>query len=139
MGDDPSGQLRHDLLLVAADWQSRALILAELQESGYEVMAVPGVAYAINALLKGLIDPPLLLLDVHNDASATPEQVRGLISLLPDRPVILMVGVFDRDRWEPLREEVTRYFQRPIRIGDVIGAVQALLPPQELKPPSPSS
>jgi len=128
MGNDAPGGLRHDLLLVAADWQSRALILAELQELGYEVMAVPGVAYAINALLKGLIDPPLLLLDVHNDATATPEKVRGLLSLLPDRPVIFMTGVFDRDRWEPLRGEVTRYFQRPIRIGDVIAAVQALLP-----------
>lgn len=130
MGREAPLEQRHDLLLTAADWQSRALILAELQELGYQVMAVPGVEYAINAILRGLNDPPLLLLDVHHDPAATPENVRGLISLLKGRPVILMVGIFDRERWEPLRGEVTRYFQRPVRIGDVIAAVQELLPPE---------
>ena len=128
MGSESPVEQRHDLLLAAADWQSRALILAELQELGYQVMAVPGVEYAINAILRGLNDPPLLLIDVHHDPDATPEQVRGLLSLVPDRPVILMVGIFGRARWEPLRGEVTRYFQRPVRIGDVIAAVQELLP-----------
>jgi len=128
MGSDQPVETRHDLLLAAADWQSRALILAELQELGYQVMAVPGVTYATNAILRGLDDPPLLIIDVHHDSDATPESVRGLLSLVPGRPVILMVGIFDRDRWEPLREEVTRYFQRPVRIGDVIAAVQDLLP-----------
>jgi DNA-binding NtrC family response regulator len=128
MPDTPAGTLRRDILLTAADWQSRALILAELQELGYEVMAVPGVDYAVNAILKGLDDPPLLLIDVHHDPSATPEKVRGLISLLPGRPVILLAGVFDSERWQPLSEEVARYFRRPVRIGDVIAAVQDLLP-----------
>ena len=128
MADPPSVELRHDLLLSSADWQSRALILAELQELGYEVMAVPGVAYAINAILKGLDDPPLLLIDVYRDPEATPEKVRGLISLLPERPVILLAGTFDRERWLPLCEEVARCFLRPIRIGDVIDAVRDLLP-----------
>lgn len=128
MANHPPLELRHDLLLSSADWQSRALILAELQELGYEMMAVPGVDYAVNAILKGLNDPPLLLIDVHHDSGATPEKVRGLISLLPDRPVILLIGIFDRERWLPLCGEVTRCFQRPIRIGDVIQAVQELLP-----------
>jgi len=91
-------------------------------------MAVPSVDYAINAILKGLNDPPLLLIDVHHDASATPEKVSGLISLLPGRPVILLAGTFGRGRWLPLCGEVARCFQRPIRIGDVIQAVQQLLP-----------
>ncbi len=130
MGDEGQVATRHDLLLVAADWQSRALILAELQELGYQVMAVPGVTYAVKAVLRGLVDPPLLLIDVHHDPAATPEQVQGLLALLPHRPVILMVGIFDRDRWEPLRGQVTRYFQRPVRIGDVIAAVQELISPE---------
>ncbi len=126
--DAPPIEQRHDLLLSSADWQSRALILAELQEMGYEVMAVPGVTYAINAILKGLDDPPLLLIDVYHDPAATPEKVRGLISLLPGRPVILLAGTFARERWRPLCREVARCFLRPIRIGDVIAAVQSLLP-----------
>ncbi len=127
MTEPRPAELRHDILLSAADWQSRTLILAELQELGYEVMAVPGVDYAIAAVLKGLNDPPLLLIDVYQDPNATPEKVRGLISLLPGRPVILLTGVFDGGRWQPLRAAVTRTFQRPIRIGDVIAAVQELL------------
>lgn len=120
--------LRHDILLSAADWQSRALILAELQELGYSVMAVPGVDNAISAILKGLVEPPLLLIDVYNDPGATPEKVSGLTSLLPGRPVILLTGILDSGRWKSLREEVSLYFQRPVRIGDVVTAVQKLLP-----------
>lgn len=127
MSDTEPTELRRDILLSAADWQSRALILAELQELGYRVMAVPGVKYAINAILSGLNDPPLLLIDVHDDASATPEKVSGLISMLPGRPVILLTGVFESGRWQSLRKEVSRYFRRPIRIGDVVAAVQELL------------
>jgi len=119
--------LRRDILLSSADWQSRALILAELQERGYEVMAVPGVRYAINAALKGLINPPLLIIDVYGDKSATPEEVRGLLTLFRDRPAILLTPALNQARWEPLRPHVTRYLRRPIRIGDVIDAVQALL------------
>lgn len=121
-------ELRKDILLSSADWQSRTLILAELQELGYEVMAVPGVKYAINAALKGLIDPPLLIIDVYGDESATPDEVRGLITLFRHRPTILLTPVFDQARWESLRGEVARYFRRPIRVGDVIQAVQQLLP-----------
>ncbi len=131
MTDNASLITRHDILLVAADWQSRALILAELQEMGYGVMALPGVDYAIKAILNGLADPPLLIIDVHHDPTATPEQVRGLLSLLPGRPVILMVGVFDAERWQPLRPAVTHFFRRPVRIGDVIDAVRALVSPEE--------
>ena len=120
-------ELRKDILLSSADWQSRTLILAELQELGYEVMAVPGVKYAINAALKGLIDPPLLIIDVYGDESATPDQVRGLLTLFRHRPAILLVPLFAQARWEPLRGEVARFFRRPIRIGDVIQAAQACL------------
>ncbi len=127
MSDPSAPVLRHDILLCAADWQSRALILAELQELGYEVMAVPGVTYAIEAILRGLNDPPLILVDVYHDTTATPEKVRGLLSLLPGRPAILMIGVFDRDRWLPLCQEVSRCFLRPFRIGEVVDAVMELL------------
>ncbi len=126
-------ELRKDILLSAADWQSRALILAELQELEYEVMAVPGVQYAINAALKGLIDPPLLIIDVFKDDSASPENVRGLLTLFRGRPAILLTPALDQARWHPLQSQVTRHFRRPIRIGDIIEAVQSILPPPATK------
>jgi len=118
---------RKDILLSSADWQSRTLLLAELQELGYEVMAVPGVKYAIKAALKGLVDPPLLIIDVYGDKSATPDKVRGLLTLFRHRPAILLTPAFDQTRWQFLQGDVARYFRRPIRIGDVIEAVQELL------------
>ncbi len=120
-------ETRHDILLASADWQSRTLILAELQERGYEVMAVPGLRYAIQAVLRGLVDPPLLIIDVYHDQEATPDDLKGLLTLLPQRPVILLGGAFDQARWQSLADDVTQVFHRPIRVGDVVEAVAQLV------------
>ncbi len=120
-------ETRHDILLASADWQSRTLILAELQERGYEVMAVPGLRYAIQAVLRGLVDPPLLIIDVYRDQEATPDDLKGLLTLLPQRPVILLVGTFDQARWQSLADAVTQVFHRPIRVGDVVETVAQLV------------
>lgn len=122
------GPPRRDLLLIAADWQSRALTLAELQEAGYEVMAVPGLRYGLRALRRGLVVPPLIVLDVHDDAEATPERAAQLLALAPGVPLILIVGAFERAQWEPLRPQVAAWLTRPVTVGEVVAAVRRLLP-----------
>jgi DNA-binding NtrC family response regulator len=119
---------RHDLLLVAADWQSRALTLAELQEAGYEVMAVPGVRYGVKALIERLVAPPLLLIDIHADEDATPERVEGLLELAPGAPAILVGDVYGQAAWEPLRPRLAALLHRPITVGQVVAAVRRTLP-----------
>jgi DNA-binding NtrC family response regulator len=121
--------MRRDLLLIVADLRTRSLILAELQEAGYEVMAVPGLRYGLKAVLQGLVDPPAVVLDVHDDAFSTPERVRELMSLLPGVPLILIVGVYDVGAYEPLREGAAAFLVRPVTVGEITAAVRRVLPP----------
>lgn len=111
------------LLLLAADWQTRTLTLAELQTRGYDVKALPGITWGIKALVQRRIEPALVVLDTKDDADVTPERVRDLIRMLPNVPIILIVTTFARSAYEPLRERVATLLVRPITIGDVVAAV----------------
>lgn len=115
---------RGALLLIAADWQSRALALAELQERGYDVTAVPGLRHAVKALVDERVAPGLIVLDVHDDDDATPRRVEQLLDLAPEAPLILIVGVYDRATWEPLRARAAAWLQRPVSVGEVAKAVE---------------
>lgn len=119
--------MRRDLLLIVADLRTRRLLLAELQEAGYEVMAVPGLKYGLKAVLRGLVDPPAVVLDVHGDDFCTPERVRELLTLLPGVPAVLVVGAYERTAYEPLREQVAAFLVRPITVGAVVRTVRRLL------------
>jgi hypothetical protein len=122
---------RHDLLLIAADWQSRTFTLAELQEVGYEVMAVPGLRYGIKALIERLVMPPLILADTHADDDATPERVEGLLELVPNIPLILVISAYDRPIWEPLRPRLAALLHRPVTVGEIVSAVRRAWPRQD--------
>jgi 2-methylisocitrate lyase-like PEP mutase family enzyme len=49
-----------ELLLIAADGHTRALLLAELQEAGYNVVALPSLEVALAALATGRVNPALV-------------------------------------------------------------------------------
>jgi len=115
---------RCDVLLVAADWQSRALLLAELQEEGCEVIALPGLRYALPALLAGRVHPRLILFDVQGDEDATPAHAEQLRELAPDTSLVLLVGAHDLAVWLPLQDQVKGFMQRPVTVGDVAKAVR---------------
>ncbi len=121
--------LSRDVLLIAADWRSRALILAELQEAGYDVMAVPGLRYGLKALLRSRVCPRMILVDVWQDDFATPDRIAELVRVSPDVPVVLVVGTFEREAYAPLTDQLAALLIRPVRIGEVVDRVRALLPP----------
>ena len=118
------GHIRHDLLLSAADWQSRTMLLAELREASYEVMAVPGLRYAMRALIQRLVEPPLIVLDVFGDEEATPKRMESLLNLAPGVPLILITGTYHSADWEPLRPRVQALLRRPLSIGEIVNLVQ---------------
>ena len=120
---------RRDLLLVAADWRTRTLVLAEMEEAGYDVAAVPGMRLGAKALLSGLVAPAVILIDALDDEDATPERVSDLLDAAPDAPAILVTGAYGRAAWEPLRPRVAALLHRPVTIGQIVAAVQRLLPP----------
>jgi DNA-binding response OmpR family regulator len=112
------------LLLIAADLEERRLLYAELLEAGYEVLPLPGLVYAVRAILMRRVTPSLVLLDIHGDPRATPAAVQQLLNLVPKVPLILVVSALDSTCWEPLRARATELLRRPVSIGEVIAAVR---------------
>ncbi|HIC88651.1 MAG TPA: hypothetical protein EYP04_04530 [Anaerolineae bacterium] len=122
-----TSEVRHGILLIAADWHVRALILAELQEAGYDVSAVPGLKCGLRAVLLGKTEPSLVVLVVDGDEFASPDQVKALLDVLPGIPIVLVTGAYDQAAYKPLRDRVAAFLVRPITVGDVVVAVQNLL------------
>jgi DNA-binding NtrC family response regulator len=117
-----------DLLLVAGDWQSRALVLAELQEAGYEVNAQAGLRQALNHLAQHPEHPPLVILDLHGDEFATPETVDALLRLLAGAKLILIVGVYAERVWDRFATEGNIVLRRPVTVGEIVHQVKRILP-----------
>jgi CheY-like chemotaxis protein len=115
---------RCDILLAAANWQSRTLLLAELQEAGWDIVALPGPRPALRALLAGQVRPRLILLDVHEDPDATPGYAEQIPELAPGIPLLLLVGTYDAEVWQPLRERGAEVLRRPLSVGEVVEAVR---------------
>ncbi|MCD6291666.1 MAG: hypothetical protein J7M34_14300, partial [Anaerolineae bacterium] len=82
-------------------------------------------------VLRSRVAPRLVLIDVWGDEFATPERVRELASALPGVPTILLVGTFERDAYASLADRVTALMVRPVRVGEVVQRVRALLPPHD--------
>lgn len=116
-----------EILLISGDWRTRAFLLAELQEAGYEVVALPSVDVALSALASGRLTPGLVLLDTQPAVTRT--QAEQVLYLLEEGvPVVLVVGAYEARTFAPLREKVAAFLTRPLRIEDVVGQVRRLYP-----------
>jgi DNA-binding NtrC family response regulator len=117
-----------ELLLIAADGHTRALLLAELQEAGYNVVALPSLEVALAALATGRVNPALVLLDTQGDPRADPRGIGQLLNFLEDDiPLVLVVGAYDAHALAPLRSRVAAWLPRPLRIADILTTVRRLL------------
>lgn len=117
--------------LIAADWQSRALLLAELDVRGIEVRAVPGMRWAMRALLRERPAVPLVLIDTAGDSEAQPPTVERLLAILAEDGaaprLILLVSAFERTSWEEAFGGKALLIVRPRTVGEVADLVQAEL------------
>jgi DNA-binding NtrC family response regulator len=118
---------RCDVLLVAADWQSRALLLAQLQELGYSVTTAPALRHAYRALIGQRVHPRLILLDTTGDEDATPSTVEQLGELAPGIPTVLLIEAHHLQEWQLLQDRFAALLRRPVSIGDVVEVVRRLL------------
>lgn len=117
-----------DVLLVAEDWQSRALVLAELQEAGYKVDAQAGLRQALNHVARHPEHPPFVLLDLHGDAFATPETVDALLHLVPRAKLLLIVGVYAEPVWDRFASGGNILLRRPVSVGEIVEQVKRIRP-----------
>jgi DNA-binding NtrC family response regulator len=116
-----------DVLLVAADWESRALLLAELQEAGYSVTAAPALRHAYRALMGQKVRPRLILLGTAGDEDAMPSFVEQLAELAPGIPTVLLIEAHHLQEWQPLEDRVAALLRRPVSVGEVVEVVRRLL------------
>lgn len=115
------------VMLVAAEWRARTLLLAELQEAGYEVVALPSLRLVVPALATRRVQPSIAVLDVMGDPHASPEGVEQVLELLGNAPVVLLVGTYQAPTYAHFEPQVTRWLVRPVRVERIVEAVRELV------------
>ena len=116
--------------MIAADWQFRALVRAQLLEEGYQVRSLPSMAAALQHLFRSDEQPALTILDMK-DLGAEAGEVRDLWWLAGEAPLILCADALSRNGlekavpgWEELPQVAV--LCRPFRVGDLVTEVRRM-------------
>ena len=115
-----------EILLIAADWELRVLVRAQLLEEGFEVRALPSLEGALAHLIRSGERPRLTILDAQDEAMDA-RGVSDLWRLTGEAPLILCGGALSRvalsqEGWPP-----ARVMLRPFRVGDLVAQVRRML------------
>ncbi|MFW6115644.1 MAG: hypothetical protein ACOC7Y_01140 [Chloroflexota bacterium] len=114
------------ILLVAARWQTRALLAAQIGETaGEDVVPAPDVNGALKLIKLAGVDPALLVVDA--DRHLAREDVERLLEGAPGVPLVLLVSGLRRETFEPLRGRCAAYLVRPVTVGAVARTVSRVL------------
>ena len=114
------------VLLAIADWQSRALIRAQLTEDGYQVRASTSVEDALRVLLRGEW-PDLAAIVVEISQGPVDERLaHSLDSLKTSAPVVALTGAFGPSPAELRQMGVQTVLARPFAVGEVSSALKRL-------------
>ena len=117
---------RNPILMISPDWQTRALLAAQLGETtGYSVVPATGVDAALALLRLAPLDPVLMIVDTGADRA--PRKAAALIEALPDTPVILVVSALRRAAVASLVERCAVCLTRPVSIGRIVDSAAAVL------------
>ena len=115
------------ILVVSADWQTRALLAAQLGEtSAYPVVSAPGVNEALGLVKIAGVQPALLVVDAGPEMAV--KDVERLLEGAPGVPLVLCVSALRRSEFDPLRERCAAYLTRPVSVGAIAQAAAQVLP-----------
>lgn len=112
-----------DILLIAADWQFRALVRAQLLEEGFKVKALPSLDIVLAHLLRGGERPRLTIIDTK-DTGVEVQALLDLCTLTGEAPLILCGGAPDLEALGRAADPPAHVLRRPFRIGNVIDLVK---------------
>jgi DNA-binding response OmpR family regulator len=115
-----------DVLLIAADWQFRRLVYAQLLEEGYSVLALPALEAALIYLLRGGEPSRLTVLDLQGQ-EVTGQQLQDLAQLTGQAPLIVCGGAIDRVTLTQAGVPA-KVLLRPFTVGDLVHEVRNALP-----------
>lgn len=123
-GEDATALARDEaILIVSPRWQTRAMLAAQLGEmTEHDIVSAPDVNEALKLIKVVGLKPLLLIVDVGQEIAR--RDVERLLDVPLNAPVILIVGVFLRSTFTPLRDRCAVFMTRPVSIGDI--AQQAL-------------
>jgi len=114
------------ILVVSPRWQTRALFAAELGERlGRDVVSAPDVEGALGLIKMGRVDPAAVVVDA--EPGIGPADVERLLEAIQDVPVVLVVGPMRKRAFEGLRGRVAVWMVRPVTVGSVVRAVEAVV------------
>jgi DNA-binding NtrC family response regulator len=113
-------------MIVSADWQTRALLAAQLGEaSEHTVVSAPGVNEALGLIKVVGMQPVLLIVDA-GPTMAT-KDVERLLEGVPGVPLVLCVSALRHPEFDSLRERSAAYLTRPVSIGEIAQAAARVL------------
>lgn len=118
----------HPILVLSADWQTRALLAAQLgKETGRDVLSAPGVDEALALTKRFGLDPVLITVDTGEQMNH--QDVERLIAARPDVLMTLIVSALRRATFDTLREHCAAYLVRPVSIGEIVQEAGRLIHP----------
>jgi DNA-binding NtrC family response regulator len=115
-----------EILLIAEDWQLRALVRAQLLEEGYQVRALPSLDVALAFLLRGAEPPCLILVDMEG-CRIEPCALTELWQLTGQAPLIVCGGAVSQATLAQKDLPPAQVLLRPFRVGDLVGQVRRAL------------
>jgi DNA-binding NtrC family response regulator len=119
------GKREASILLADDDPAMRSLVSDELKDDGYRVFQVSDGSAALDCV--GKVAPDLIITDFRMPQGGM-SLVSRLKAMVPRTPVILMTAFGDKDT-ESLayKSGASAYFNKPVRMVDLIDAVHKLL------------
>lgn len=120
------------IILVAKEWKTRALIMAQLAEEGYKVMALQTIEEAVMLLCRGIARPGLIILDTAGQSLKEPI-LTDLQTLAGGAPILICTGPFDLAQFDFEKAGFTHVLVRPFTVGDVVSAVRKVMSKEKHK------
>jgi DNA-binding NarL/FixJ family response regulator len=114
------------ILLISANWQTRALLAGELGERAErDVLSTPDVNGALALIKLTGLDPAVIVVDAGRRGS--PGEVERLLEAKKRVPLVLIISGLRREAFDALRGRCAVYLVRPVSIGAIARAVVRLL------------
>ncbi len=113
------------ILLAGGEWRPRALVLAQLEEEGYDVTAVDTWDEAELLLRKRAIAPAVVIFDLEGETQS--DAALSTLARLTDPARVLVLTA--SSTYDPGKARVRGFghvLSRPYSVGDVVNAVKAM-------------
>ena len=108
-----------DIVLLAAEWQPRAMLRAQLIEEGFEVLATDTWS-EMRRLLRPASRPLLAIVDVQG--LPDPDRVLNDLATIMNPSRVLVLTAIGTVLADQMQARGFRVVRRPITIGDIVAA-----------------